>query len=172
MTAARTKQPEQPKQPEAGKAAPKPQPTTTATTQPPAPSKQEQTLGKLKEAWTTRGVNLSEMKTKQDGKFLFITVAANWPVIRLGATGGIELPEIRSYAKAFDAAVIGDQVLAKQKERDSKKQAAPAPKPQTAVGKQPGQVDSDTGKVVEKETAGAKKRQQDAKLEQKLQAQA
>src|SRR5581483_4785559 len=94
-----------------------------------APSKQEQTLNQLKEAWAKRGVELGKLEVKPDGKFLMVTVATNWPLIKIGPTGGIDLPTIKSYAKAFDAAVNGDQLLKKQQERMAKKQAASAPAP-------------------------------------------
>src|SRR5579864_7402035 len=79
----------------------KPTPAPTATTKsepakPEAVSKQTATLNKLREAWTARGVDLSKMTATQDGKYLFVTVSDNWPKVRIGATGGIELPEIRS----------------------------------------------------------------------------
>jgi hypothetical protein len=84
-------------------------------------------LDKLKEAWTAKGVDLSKLEAKPDGKFLLVTVAAGWPIIQLGPTGGIVLPQIRSYAKAWDAAVDGLAVFTKQNERDAKKAAAAAP---------------------------------------------
>src|SRR5258708_7539168 len=113
------------------KAAATPAPAAAAT----QPSKQQATLDKLKEAWTARGVDLSKLEAKPDGKFLLVTVAAGWPIVQLGPTGGIVLPQIRSYAKAFDAAVDGLAVFEKQNARDSKKQqaSAPAPKAPEAV---------------------------------------
>jgi len=121
------------KKSEAAKPQPQPQATLApaTTAKPEVPTKQMLTLDRLKEAWTKRGVNLSEMKTTQDGKFLLVVVGPQWPTIKLGPTGGIDLPQIKSYAKAFDAAVNGDVLLKKQNERQQKKAPAPAaPAPQ------------------------------------------
>ncbi len=116
---------EQPKPEVKAAAAPAP------AAQPATVSKQQVTLDKLKEAWTAKGVDLSKLEAKPDGKFVLVTVAAGWPIIQLGPTGGTVLPQIRSYAKAFDAAVDGLAVFQKQQTRDQKKAAttaAPAPK--------------------------------------------
>lgn len=146
-----------------------PQPQPPAPAQAPvaapaqaAPSKQEATLTRLKEAWTARGVSLEAMEVKQDGKFLFVTVAPNWPVIRIGSTGGLELPTIRSFAKAFDAAVHGDELLAKQTARDAKKaaQATAAPKAEA--------VKPEVKPEVKKESTTAKKAKQAEKVEAQL----
>ena len=125
-----------------------------------AASKQDQTLETLKAAWTKRGVDLSKMQVKMDGKFMLINVDANWPTIKLGPGGGGELPALRSYPKFFDAAIIADQLLAKQTERDQKKAAAAQPKPAVEVQKP---------KEVSKETVTAKKAKADAELERQLQ---
>jgi|HubBroStandDraft_6_1064221.scaffolds.fasta_scaffold392522_3 hypothetical protein len=120
-----TAQAEQPK-PEV-----KPAATSAPAAAPVAAGKQQITLDKLKVAWAEKGVDLSKLEAKADGKFLLVTVAAGWPVIQLGPTGGIVLPQIRSYAKAWDAAVDGLAVFEKQNARDAKKTAAattPAPK--------------------------------------------
>jgi hypothetical protein len=90
-------------------------------------SKQMQTIEKLKEGWTAKGVDLSKLETKPDGKFLLVTVAPGWPIIQLGPTGGIVLPQIRSYAKAWDAAIDGLAVFQKQQARDQKKAATATP---------------------------------------------
>jgi len=95
-------------------------------------SKQQVTLDKLKEAWTAKGVDLSKLEAKPDGKFLLVTVAPGWPIIQLGPTGGIVLPQIRSYAKAWDAAIDGLAVFQKQQARDQKKATATAPGPKAA----------------------------------------
>ena len=110
----------------------KPQPeqkkeaVSKTTTTAPAPAlvtanKQTATFDRLKEAWVGRGADLSKMTTTMDGKFMLVTVGEQWPVIRIGASGGIELPAIKSYPKAFDAAIIGDQLLAKQVARSRRK---------------------------------------------------
>ena len=152
-----------PKQPEAPKpqqpTAPTPAPATTVAAAPAQPSKQTQTLDNLKAAWTKRGVDLSKMQTVNDGKFLLVVVADNWPDIVIGVGGGIDLPQIKSYPKAFDAAIIGDQLLAKQNARLAKLAApAPATKPKAAV--QP--------EAKKAETPAAKKQAQHEQIEKAI----
>ena len=55
----------------------------------PTPSKQAETINKLKAAWTERKVDLSKMTIKDDGKFKLIVVDAGWPTVQIGPTGGI-----------------------------------------------------------------------------------
>jgi len=74
------------------------------------------------------------MTEKHDGKFCLLQPTPEWPLVRVGPTGGIELPQIRSYAKAWDAALDGLAVLTKQQQRDQKKAAA-APSPQAQAAK-------------------------------------
>jgi len=59
-------------------------------------------------------------------------VAEGWPRVQIGPTGGIVLPQIRSYAKAWDAAMDGLAVYQKQRARDQKKATATAPAPKAA----------------------------------------
>ena len=145
----------------------KPQPeqkkeaVSKTTTTAPAPAlvtanKQTATFDRLKEAWIGRGADLSKMTTTMDGKFMLVTVGEQWPVIRIGASGGIELPAIKSYPKAFDAAIIGDQLLAKQVAREQKKTAATA-----APAEQP-TADA------QKATPATKKAKQHAELERQM----
>jgi len=101
------------------------QPTPTPAA---VPNKQQLKLVELKAAWTVRGVDLSKMTVKPDGKYLLVTVAEGWPPVQIGSTGGISLPTIRSYVSAFDAAVHADELWAKQQARDARKAAAAAPK--------------------------------------------
>jgi hypothetical protein len=119
------------------------------------PNKQMQTVDKLKEAWAARGVDLKAMKVEPDGKYMNVVVAADWPIVRVGPTGGIELPEIRSYPKAFDAAIEADKLWAKQQARDQKKSAALAPRSAAA-----------TKPEATKPTPTEKKATQAAKIEQ------
>jgi hypothetical protein len=111
------------------KATPAPAPTVAA----PQASKQQATLDKLKAAWTEEKVDLSKMSVTMDGKFMLIVVAEGWPIVQLGPTGGIVLPQIRSYAKAWDAAMDGKAVFEKQQARDQKKATATAPAPKAAA---------------------------------------
>ena len=112
---------EQPKQ----EAAPAP---VAAPAAPPQANKQTQTIEKLKEGWAAKGVNLDKLTIKDDGKFKLLIVDAGWPTIRLGSTGGVTVMELRSYTSAFDAALNGKKLFAKQNERDARKAAAVAPK--------------------------------------------
>lgn len=142
---------EQPKQ----EAAPAQQaPPAPPSTQ---PSKQEQTIEKLRDAWTAKGVDLSKMAIKDDGKFKLLIVADNWPTISIGPTGGISVLELRSYAKAFDAAIEGLALYQKQQSRDAKKTAAPA-QPAPAPNPTPAKPESTT----------QRKKRQDAAVEAKL----
>ncbi len=101
------------------------------------------------------------MTIQQDGKFILVTVDEGWPVVQIGASGGIVLPQIRSYAKAFDAAVDGLAIFKKQNERDAKKAAASAPKPGTATP---------PPAAAQKETPTAKKGKVHEQIEQQLQS--
>lgn len=86
------------------------------------------------------GVKLDQLTEKQDGKFTLLQPTPEWPIVRIGPTGGLELPQTRSYAKAWDAAVDGLTVWQKQQARDAKKASSAAPppaqaaKPQSAPG--------------------------------------
>jgi hypothetical protein len=104
-----------------------------AAAAPAQPSKQMQTIEKLKEGWTAKGVNLDKLTVKDDGKFKLVVVADGWPTVQIGPTGGISLPAIKSYPKAFEAALEGDKLLAKQNAREAKKATATAPAPKAAA---------------------------------------
>jgi hypothetical protein len=113
--------------------APTPAPATpaiAAAAAPATPSKQDLTLAKLKAGWEAKKVDLSKMTIKDDGKFKNVIVAAGWPTVRIGASGGITVMELKSYPDAFTAAMEGFERYAKQQEREAKKvaaAAAPAP---------------------------------------------
>jgi hypothetical protein len=176
MTAAKKQQPQS--QPTATPTAqpqpPAPAPAAGAAVQAPVaaaqpqPSKQQVTLMKLSVELAKRDVTVKPEMLKMDGKYLVLNIGEAWPEIRIGNGGGIDLPAIKSYPNAFTAAVEGDKLLGKQRERETKKTAltaapvvvkvvsTPAPKPE----QQPA-VSTTT-----------KKRQADAQIEQKLQAQA
>lgn len=140
---------------------PAPAPVVAAQVAAIAPSKQQVTLETLKAAWTKRGVDLGKMKVRQDGKFILVTVGAGWPEIKIGPSGGGDIPAIKSFAKFADAAVIADELLAKQLARASKEAAPATSKPVAQQKKEPAA-----------ETPAAKKSAQHKELEQKLQAQA
>ncbi len=98
-------------------------------------------------------------------------MADGWPVVAIGPTGGVNLPQIRSYSKPFDAAMDGKALLEKQTARDQKKQAASAPatpKPQTGKPEPAKAVTPEAPK----ETPAAKKAKAHSQIEERLQAQA
>lgn len=113
-----------------GKVNEQPKPEVKAAATPATPSqftKQMQTIDKLKEGWTAKGVALDKLTVKDDGKFKLVVVAEGWPTVQVGPTGGITVTELKSYAKAFDAAMDGLALYDKQKAREQKKEAAAAP---------------------------------------------
>lgn len=112
---------EQPK--ENGKATP----AVVAAAAAAGPSKQDMTIAKLREGWTAKGVDLSKMTVKDDGKFKVVVVAEGWPRVTIGPTGGVVVTDLKSYAKAFDAAMIGKELFEKQQAREAKKATATAP---------------------------------------------
>jgi len=93
-------------------------------------SKQETTILKLAAALREkRQIEVKPEMLQQDGKFINVVVGKDWPTIRIGTSGGVTVLELKSYPNAFDAAVDGDKLLAKQVARDQKKQAVAAPAP-------------------------------------------
>jgi hypothetical protein len=102
----------------------------TTATQPATPNKQQMTIGKLTAAFREqRQIEVKPEMLKQDGKFINMVIGKEWPTIRIGNSGGITVMELKSYTSAFEAAVKGDVLLAKQKEREGKKAIAPAQQP-------------------------------------------
>ena len=161
MTATKKQDVKKPEvQPQPAPATPTVEPKTQ-TAQPQPISKQSQTITRLKTAWTEKGISLKELVEKQDGKFILLQPTPNWPISRIGPTGGVELPQIRSYAKAWDAAVDGLAVYQKQQARDQKKAATPSAPPAQAAKPQ----STSAGKP---ETVTAKKARKDAALESAL----
>ena len=128
--AAKAKKPEAPP-------TPTPVATPVAPVVAPYTGKQEATLANLITAWTARGVDVSKLTTTMDGKFLVVVVGSGWPEIRIGNGGGLDIPSIRSYAKAFDACVIADQLLAKQISRATKPTTPTAPVAKTPEAPKP-----------------------------------
>jgi hypothetical protein len=105
----------------------------TPTTQPAVVSKQQLSVMRLTVALREqRQIEVKPEMLKQDGKFILINIGPTWPVFRIGANGGIVLPDIRSYKEGMDTWVKADELLARQNARDSKKQAAAAPPAQKA----------------------------------------
>ena len=108
-------------------AQPKADGKATATPAPATVSKQNQTIETLKAGWTAKGVDLSKLSIKDDGKFKVWVVAEGWPRVTIGPTGGVVVTDLKSYAKAFDAAMDGLALYQKQLQRDAKKTAATQP---------------------------------------------
>ena len=71
-------------------------------------------------------MDLSRLTIKDDGKFKLLIVDANWPTIQVGASGGISVLELKSYGRAFDAAMDGLSLFQKQQAREAKKATATA----------------------------------------------
>jgi hypothetical protein len=96
--------------------------------QPATVSKQQMTIMELTVAFREqRQIEVKPEMLTQDGKYINLLIGKEWPVIQIGASGGIVLPVIKSYPKAFAAALEGDKLLARQNEREAKKAATPAP---------------------------------------------
>jgi multimeric flavodoxin WrbA len=91
------------------------------------PTKQDATIEKLKAGWTAKGINLDKLTIKDDGKFKLLIVDAGWPTVRIGASGGVTVMELKSYPDAFTAAMEGLDRYTKQQAREAKQAAAAAP---------------------------------------------
>ena len=151
-------------QPQPAPAAPAPTPTPAATVAAPTsaqPSKQAQMIEKLMEGWKSKGVDLSHLTITDDGtKYKVLVVAEGWPTVAVGSSGGVTVRELKSYASAFEAALIGKELYDKQKAREAKKSSQPAPAPttpQAAPAPQP-----------KAETPAVRKGKQHQQLEQTL----
>lgn len=143
---------------------------TTPTAAPSTPTKQQTTINQLIEGWKAKGVDLSKLTQVQDGKFVNVVVGEGWPIVAVGPTGGVNLPQIRSYAKPFDAAMDAKALLEKQTARDQKKAtatAAPAPVVVKVVSTVTPTAQPEQAKAV---APTQKKRQADAEIEARLQA--
>jgi len=103
-----------------------------------ANDKQKATVERLTLALNARNLDGMEINMSEEGNFLYVLVtgtAKPFPQIRIGKLGGIELPEIKSYPEAFEAAVNGDELLEKQSNREAKREATKAAEAQKAAGK-------------------------------------
>lgn len=160
------------------KAAVQPQPTTTAeqpkpvveaqkpAAQPEAKkeeklTKQTKVVAELLAAMKTAGLEASQ---KNDGKYIVISVAS-WgpmPTIVVGASGGLAIPEVKSYSRADVATMLkAKEMFDRQQARAEKKAiaatAAPAPAKETV---QPEQKKA--------ESTTQKRARQDAQIEAQL----
>jgi len=133
------------------------------------PNRQTMKLEELKTAWTKKGVDLSKLIVTPDGKFLMVLVDGEWPVVKIGPTGGIDIPALKSYPKAWDAALDAKELLKKQTERAAKKTAAAAPAPTTPKPPAPGKPVAGHPEQP-KETPAVRKQKADQQLEQRLSA--
>jgi hypothetical protein len=142
-----------------------PQPPTPPAPTPveasPTPTKAQMTVMRLSVELAKRDITVKPEMLSTDGKFLVLKIGDAWPRIVIGPGGGIDLPEIRSYAKAFEAALVGDQLLAKQISRATKPTTPTAPVAKTTETQKPEQV-----------TPAQKKEAAHQELEAKLDAQA
>lgn len=130
-------------------------------------SKQQQTLMRLIVALREkRQIEVKPEMLMQDGKFILIRIGESWPTIQVGPTGGITVVELKSYPVAFDAAIDGDNLLAKQKAREAKKANGSVPAPAPAA--QPAATAKDT--PAPKQTPTARKQKADAAVEAQLQS--
>ena len=140
-------------------------PTPTSAPTPveasPTPTKAQMTVMRLSVELAKRDITVKPEMLSTDGKFLVLKIGDAWPRIVIGPGGGIDLPEIRSYAKAFEAALVGDQLLAKQISRATKPTTPTAPVAKTTETQKPEQV-----------TPAQKKEAAHQELEAKLDAQA
>ena len=103
---------------------------TPAPAKPETVSKQQLSIMKLTIALRdARQIEVKPEQLKQDGKYILLLLGDKWPVIRIGANGGIALPEIRSYKEGFETWTKADELLARQTARDAKKTAAATPAP-------------------------------------------
>ncbi|MGA2101045.1 MAG: hypothetical protein ABSG34_08065 [Candidatus Sulfotelmatobacter sp.] len=166
--AAKAKQPEAVKPEPQKEVRPQPAPAPTAPTPAVATtlgaSKPQMTLAKLREAWTAKGIDLSKLEAKVDGKFLNVQVDETWPLIVIGPGGGINLPQIKSYASAWDAAMDAKALLEKQTARAAKP-AAP-----TVVKVTANVVPAADAPKADAVTPAAKKAAQHKQIEDRLQA--
>jgi hypothetical protein len=86
------------------------------------PSKQQVTIDRLIAAFKEqRQIEVTPAMLVQDGKFINVMLGKEWPTIRVGGSGGVTVMELKSYTSAFDAAIKGDELLAKQVAREQKK---------------------------------------------------
>ena len=100
-------------------------PTTAVAEQKPAINvKQQVTINNITAAFASERPELNgstpQFETVLEGGNVFL-VADNWPTIKLGRDGGIDIPDLRSFSDALHAAVHADELVAKQVARDKKK---------------------------------------------------
>jgi hypothetical protein len=125
---------------------PTPAPTPAPVEASPTPTKAQMTVMRLSVELAKREVTVKPEMLSMDGKFLVLKISDAWPKIVIGPGGGIDLPEIRSYPKAFEAAVIADQLYAKQQARATKPITPTAPVAKKPEAPKPEQVTPTTPK--------------------------
>jgi hypothetical protein len=104
----------------------------------PAKSKQQITLDTLLAALQEkRKINPKKVEVKQEGSKLVMTIGPGWPIVEIGKGGGISLPQIKSYASAFECVLVGDAKLAAQSAREQKAAAGKAVPPIAPEAKKP-----------------------------------
>ena len=119
--------------------------TTTATEQKPAINiKQQAAINNIVSGIASERPELNgsapKFETVLENGNVFL-MAENFPTIKLGRDGGIDIPDLRSYSDALKAAIHADTLVAKQKARDEKKVAdAAAAAAKAAAAPAPGPV--------------------------------
>ena len=89
-------------------------------------TKQTETLEQLKKQWEEREVEVEAVEVIEEAGKVVVAVGDGWPVIQIGKQGGVDIPQLKSYADGKEAAVVADQLLAKQTEREAKRAAKKA----------------------------------------------
>ena len=141
-----------------------PAPAAPAAATPTAqPTKQDQTIARLLEGWKAKGIDLSKLTCRDDGKYKLLVVGEGWPTVQVGSSGGVTVVELRSYPDGFTAAMEGLERYQKQQRADAKRAAAaqPAQAPAPAPAQPAPQP-----------TPTARKKAAHEQVEQQLQAQA
>lgn len=131
--------------------------TTTSTATPTKPSispKQQVSINNIVAGLLAKhGDGAPNLETIIEGSNVFL-VADNWPTIKLGRDGGIDVPDLRSFADPLEAAINASELVAKQKANDLKKaQAKTAAPAQTAQA--PATPAFETGAEAPAETVNA-----------------
>jgi hypothetical protein len=115
---------------------PNPAIVANAVAAPAQKTKQQLTIEKLIATLVElRKISAKKIDMRNEGSKVIMLIAANWPAVEIGRAGGINIPALKSYASAFEAAIHGDELLAKQQQREAKALAAKAAPPTPPVAK-------------------------------------
>ena len=86
-------------------------------------TKQTEVVEQLKKQWEARDVEVEAIEVIEEAGKVVVAVGDGWPVVQIGKQGGVDVPQLKSYADGKEAAVVADQMLAKQTEREVKRAA-------------------------------------------------